>query len=73
MTEAEADELNVVLNLSGLFKEQVSRRTRISAVQVAIDTLHSRHGSPVRHTLCKSLNEGCADSAPILMHRGDGP
>jgi hypothetical protein len=23
----------------------------------------------VRLTMCKSLNEGCADSAPSLMHR----
>jgi hypothetical protein len=73
MTEAEADELNVVLNLSGLFKRAGIAPHAVSAVQVAIDALHSRHGSPVRLTLCKSLNEGCADSAPILMHRGDGP
>jgi hypothetical protein len=73
MTEAEADELNVVLILSGLFKRAGiaphadfccpgSYRRSAFAAQVAGHL-----------TLCKSLNEGCADSAPILMHRGDGP
>jgi hypothetical protein len=67
VTEAEADKLNVVLNLSGLFKRAGIAPHAVSAVRVAIDALHSRHGSPVRLTLCKSLNEGCADSAPILV------
>jgi hypothetical protein len=48
MTEAEADKLNVVLNLSGLFKRAGIAPHAVSAVQVAIDALHSRHGSPVR-------------------------